>query len=101
MIFLADSVHDLDVGFDRRIFTRSELAEVRIAVGYRWNPEEREIKAPLLSLRDGKDNVIWAVELHEPAEGVKVTWKPIEPTLPDIDFGELGDEAESGASGDQ
>jgi hypothetical protein len=77
------------------------LEEVRVAVGYRWDPEAREIGAPRLSLRDGKDNVIWAVELDEPAEGVSVTWTPIEPTLPSIDFGELGDETESGASGDE
>jgi hypothetical protein len=77
------------------------LEEVRIAVGYRWDAEAREIEAPLLSLRDGKDNVIWAVELDEPAEGVKVTWTPIEPTLPSIDLGELADETEPGASGDQ
>jgi hypothetical protein len=76
------------------------LEEIRIAVGYRWDSEAREIEAPVLSLRDGKDNVIWAVELDEPAEGVRVTWTPIEPTLPSIDLGELNDETdESGASG--
>jgi hypothetical protein len=68
------------------------LEEVRIAVGYRWDRDAREIGAPLLSLRDGKDNVIWAVELDEPAEGVKVTWKPIEPTLPSIDLSDFGEE---------
>jgi hypothetical protein len=78
------------------------LEEVRIAVGYRWDPEMREIEAPLLSLRDGKDNVIWAVELDEPAEGVKVTYKPIEPTMPSIEFGDLDDDAdETGAAGDR
>jgi hypothetical protein len=68
------------------------LEEVRVAVGYRWDPVTRLIGAPLVSLRDGKDNVIWAVELSEPAEGEKVTWKPIEPTLPTIDLGDLGDD---------
>jgi hypothetical protein len=66
--------------------------EVRIAVGYRWDPETRQIGAPLVSLRDGKDNVIWAIELSEPVEGEKVTWRPIEPTLPTIDLGDLGAE---------
>jgi hypothetical protein len=74
------------------------LEEVRIAVGYRWERDTRAIGAPLLSLRDGMDNVIWAVELDEPAEGVKVTWTPIEPTLPTLDFGDLD---EPGASGEQ
>ncbi|CCK64150.1 Conserved protein of unknown function [Mycobacterium canettii CIPT 140070017] len=72
------------------------LEEVRIAVGYRWHPDTRDIGAPLLSLRDGKDHVIWVVELDEPAAGVKITWTPIQPTLPSIDFGDLGDD--SGAS---
>lgn len=63
------------------------------------NPDTREIGAPLLSLRDGKDHVIWVVELDEPAAGVKITWTPIEPTLPSIDFGDLGED--SGASGER
>lgn len=49
--------------------------------------------------RDGKDHVIWVVELDEPAAGVKITWTPIEPTLPSIDFGDLGED--SGASGER
>jgi hypothetical protein len=70
------------------------LEEIRIAVGYRWDRELRVIEAPVISLRDGKDNVIWAIELSEPAEGVKVTWNPIEPTLPTIDLGDLASEAD-------
>lgn len=78
------------------------LEEVRIGVGYRWDRGTRQIGAPLLSLRDGKDNVIWAVELDEPAEGLKVAWTPIEPTLPTLDFGDLDHEGdEPGASGEQ
>lgn len=75
--------------------------EIRLAVGYRWNPDEREIEAPVLSFRDGKDNVIWAVELDEPTAGAKtVNWKPVQdPSLPTLDFGDLGDE--SGVSGGQ
>jgi hypothetical protein len=79
--------------------TLEGLEEIRLAVGYRWDADEREIEAPVLSLRDGKDNVIWAIELDEPAAGAKITWKPIDPTLPSIDLGDLGDE--SGESGDQ
>jgi hypothetical protein len=75
-------------------FALPGLEEVRIAVGYRWDPETREVGAPVLSLRDGQDNVIWAVELDEPAEGVVVKWNPVEPTLPSIDLGELDDESE-------
>lgn len=70
---------------------------LRWAIGGTLIP--REIGAPLLSLRDGKDHVIWVVELDEPAAGVKITWTPIEPTLPSIDFGDLGED--SGASGER
>ena len=79
--------------------TLEGLEEIRLAVGYRSAADAREIEAPVLSLRDGKDNVIWAIELDEPAAGAKITWKPIDPTLPSIDLGDLGDE--SGESGDQ
>lgn len=78
------------------------LEEVRIAVGYRWDREIRKVGAPLLSLRDGKENIIWAVELDEPAEGVAVTWTPIEPTLPSIELGDIGDETDNeGATGNE
>ncbi|BBY60608.1 hypothetical protein MSAR_37440 [Mycolicibacterium sarraceniae] len=70
------------------------LEEVRIAVGYRWDNELREIEAPVVSLRDGRDNVIWAIELSEPAEGEKVSWKPIESTLPTIDLGDLASDTD-------
>ena len=73
------------------------LEEVRIAVGYQWDPEVRRVGAPRLSLRDGKDNVIWAVELDEPAEGVAVKWTPIEPTLPSIELGDADDEGVVGS----
>lgn len=82
--------------------TLPTLEEIRLAVGYRWDAEAREVRAPVISLRDGKDNVVWAIELSEPAEGVKVTHKPILPTLPGIDFGDLaaetGDEGDTGTS---
>lgn len=69
---------------------------MRWAIGGTLIPARSE---PLLSLRDGKDHVIWVVELDEPAAGVKITWTPIEPTLPSIDFGDLGED--SGASGER
>lgn len=83
-------------------YTFAGLEEVRIAVGYRWDPETREVGAPVVSLRDGTDNVIWAVQLDEPADGVAVKWTAIEPTLPSIDLAsDLGDDDEAGASGSQ
>ncbi|KCG05315.1 hypothetical protein P935_02065, partial [Mycobacterium tuberculosis KT-0039] len=100
--YLLDEPPDMTPSFPRTGVSGHAGAvqeEVRIAVGYRWDPDTREIGAPLLSLRDGKDHVIWVVELDEPAAGVKITWTPIEPTLPSIDFGDLGED--SGASGER
>lgn len=42
------------------------LEEVRLVAGYTWEPEAREVGAPVLSLRDGVGNVIWVHELPEP-----------------------------------
>lgn len=71
------------------------LELITLAGGYRWDDEERVIKAPVISYRDGKDNPIWAVELSEPQEGVAtISWTPVPgPDLPSIQFeGELAGE---------
>ncbi len=76
------------------------LELITLAAGYRWDDELREVKAPVLSYRDGKDNPIWAIELDEPAAGAtSIRWNPIDvPDLPTVDFGELGEENETGES---
>ncbi len=35
------------------------LEEVRLAVGYEWNTEERDIVQPVLSLRTDKETLVW------------------------------------------
>jgi len=76
---------------------------VKLAAGYRWAPEAREILAPVISYRDGTDNPIWAVELSEPDEGVEgkpITWAPIvDPSLPVIDIDGAAAESEAGSEG--
>ena len=44
------------------------LEEVNLIAGYEWDREERSMGAPLLSLRQGRSNVIWSVELPEVGE---------------------------------
>jgi hypothetical protein len=39
------------------------LEEVHLAVGYIWDSEGRQILDPIISYREGKDNVIWAKRL--------------------------------------
>lgn len=63
--------------------TLDGLEEVRLIAGYRWDPELREVGAPVISLRDGHDRVIWMHELDEPAGGAVATTTPIlSPTGP-------------------
>lgn len=45
------------------------IQEVRLIGGYRWDQETREIGTAVLSARDGRSNVLWALELTESAGG--------------------------------
>ena len=49
-------------------FTLDGLGEVRLVAGYEWDKDLRRIGRAVLSLREGKDNVIWLEELPEPDE---------------------------------
>jgi hypothetical protein len=68
--------------------TLDGLEEVRLIAGYRWDPELRVIGAAVLSLRDGRDELVWMRELAEPAGGVGAATTPIlpptEPRAPQI-----------------
>ncbi len=56
--------------------------EVRLAAGYRWVPEAREIGPAVLSYRDGVENLVWMVELPEPSQTGHVTSIAGSPTPP-------------------
>lgn len=82
-----------------------DLVEVRLVVGYEWDPIERSIGPAVLSLRDGADDVKWMQELPEPAAraGSVVDVRgpqPGGPTPPVIEIGDeqTGHEDETGSS---
>lgn len=51
--------------------------QVTLSVGYVWHPAERVIGAPVLSLRDGMDNLVWQEELRvDPDGGVVIPATP-------------------------
>lgn len=61
------------------------IQEVRLIGGYRWDPETREIGTAVLSARDGKQNVLWVLELAEAVTGAGVIhFQPqnVDPNLP-------------------
>ena len=64
------------------------LAEVPLIAGYQWNSTTHEIDPAVLSLRDGSDNVLWMIELPEPADDVSVEpiTTPKAPEWPTIEF---------------
>jgi hypothetical protein len=76
------------------------LEETRLVAGYEWNKELRAIGAAVISLRDGKENVIWKEQLPEPAGestglGHVVTPEQSGPTAPIIDLPrEIGEATE-------
>jgi len=59
--------------------TLDGLEEVRLIAGYRWLAEERQLGAAVISLRDGKDRLVWMHDLDEPREGSVTTTIPILP----------------------
>jgi hypothetical protein len=55
------------------------LEQVRLITGYRWLTEERQLGGAVISLRDGKDEVVWMHDLDEPPAASVVTTVPILP----------------------
>jgi hypothetical protein len=47
----------------------SGMEETRLIAGYDWNKDFRDIGAAVISLRDGKDNVIWKEPVPEVEDG--------------------------------
>jgi hypothetical protein len=76
------------------------MEEVTLAAGYRWHAETKSIGVPVISYRDGQENVIWAMELLGDASTDEVTsiaWAPVStPDLPVIDVTGIGNEDEAG-----
>lgn len=76
------------------------LERINLAVGYRWDTYTREIGPAVISYREGKNNVFWAVTIEEGHAGGTgpFTYTPIVPQLPVVDLRdglESSDEAET------
>jgi hypothetical protein len=56
------------------------MEQVRLIAGYRWLPEERQLGAAVISLRDGKDDLVWMHDLDEPPSASVMTTVPIVPS---------------------
>ena len=52
----------------RRSACAGDIEEVRLAAGYQWIDASHDVGAPVLSLHDGWDNVVWMRELPEAGE---------------------------------
>ena len=67
--------------------TLGGMEEVRLAAGYRWNAETRDLGATVVSYREGKSNPIWAVEINAGGAGAApISWSPASPNLPLVDL---------------
>lgn len=64
--------------FEQEPPTLDGFEEIRLIAGYRWDAELREIGPAVLSLRSGREHVVWMHELEEPSTGI-VTATPIVP----------------------
>jgi hypothetical protein len=70
--------------------TLEGLEEIRLITGYLWERDLRQIGVPVLSLRDGRDKILWMMQLP-PADGasgvVDLTVPSISgPTAPTIEL---------------
>jgi hypothetical protein len=66
------------------------MEEINLIAGYEWDREARTMGVPLLSLRNGRSNILWSVELPEVGEqgagGTVVRPVVPGPTGPTIDL---------------
>lgn len=64
------------------------LAEVHLMAGYQWDSTTHTIGPPVLSARDGLDNLLWMVDLPEPTEdgAIAPITDPTTPAPPTIEF---------------
>lgn len=61
------------------------MEEVRLIAGYEWDRDLRDMGAAVISLRDGKDNVLWKVELplvRDDESGGEETGEVVTPQQP-------------------
>lgn len=86
------------------VATFDGMEEVRLAAGYRWDSEAREIGATVVSYREGKSNPVWVAEIASQISGVRpIEWTNDRPGLPYIERtlsagdGEVENESEAGA----
>lgn len=70
------------------VVTFSGMEQITLAAGYRWISETGEVGAPVISYREGKDNVIWAVEVDAGIAGsaTSLHYTPILPPLPGVEL---------------
>lgn len=70
------------------------LEEIKLIAGYEWDPDTRMIGGAVISMRDGRDNLMWIERLQPPATGaVGLTPTPVPgPTPPKIDVATEGDD---------
>lgn len=76
-----------------------EFGEVRLAVGYRWNPDVREIDEAVISLRNSMDKPVWVITVDVQADTGAVELRPVtgdEPALPVVELLEPEDDQATG-----
>ena len=75
------------------------FGETRLEAGYEWDPETRSMGAPVSSLRDGRDKIIWVHPLMGQGElGDGAVTLPVTsgPTLPTLDVPPAGSDGQTG-----
>ncbi len=80
------------------VVTFEGLEEVPLAAGYRWQAAAGEVGAAVISYREGKESLVWAVEVDgESGDGVvPLRYNPILPELPRVDLASSLHQEESG-----
>lgn len=76
------------------------LGQAHLIVGYQWEADTHEIGPAVLSLREGKDNIIWLTELEEsvPPSPTEKLGDPRSRERPRIEL--MSDDADMPAAGE-
>ncbi|HEU5270454.1 MAG TPA: hypothetical protein VFU36_11075 [Jatrophihabitans sp.] len=78
-----------------------DMDEVRLSVGYRWDPEIREMEDAVISLRDAMDLPVWVVTVRVAPVTGAVELRPVTEDAPELPIIELISDEDEEDFGDE
>jgi hypothetical protein len=76
-----------------------DAEEVRLAVGYRWDRDLRQIEDAVISLRDSTNDPVWAVTVGFVDDAGTIELRPLQADAPELPIITLAEEDDTGGEG--